>query len=73
MIQPLAQIALFQILGYPLVLYLGLITFACFCMVAYIGYLVVNGRTKFANHKRMVLVAFAVAIIHGLLGLSLYL
>jgi len=72
MIEPLAQIAIYPIFGKPLVIYLGMLAFLGFCATAYIGYLVVNGRTKFSNHKKMVAASFAVAVIHGILGASMY-
>lgn len=72
MIEPFAQIAIYPVFGKPLVIYLGMLTFLGFCATAYVGYLVVNGKTKFENHKKMVATAFVVAIIHGILGMSIY-
>ncbi|MFA5247127.1 MAG: hypothetical protein WC408_04540 [Candidatus Micrarchaeia archaeon] len=72
MIQPLAQIALYEIYGKPLVIYLGMLTLLCFCITAYIGYLVTQGKTKFANHKKMVLASFLIMIIPASLAFSIF-
>ena len=72
MIQPLAQVALYEIFGKPLVIYLGILTLLCFCITGYIGYLVTQGKTKFSNHKKMVLASFVVAIIHASLAFSIF-
>jgi fructose-specific phosphotransferase system IIC component len=67
--------ALIQLLGLPLVVYGGLLTFFSFAFTAFIGYTNYRGKQliKFKWHPRMVLVSFAIATIHAILALSLFL
>lgn len=68
------NIAYFLIFGKPLVLYLGFLTFLSFLFTALIGLLNFKGIRKipFRWHPRMVIVSFTLALIHGLLAISLY-
>ncbi len=65
------KIAYFLILGQPLILYLGLLTLTSFLITAYIGLSLYKGwhHWPIKYHYRMVKVSFALAIIHGTLGL----
>lgn len=69
------QIAYTQILGLPLVMWGGLITFALLCATGTLGYLVYTGKlpTGFKWHKRFAIATFAMGFLHGLLALLSYL
>ena len=62
-IPPLGHI---EILGLPIALYFGIITFACLVTTATMGYLVLKGlyHIPFKWHKRMAAVTFGFAFIH---------
>jgi O-antigen/teichoic acid export membrane protein len=71
----LTQIAFYSILGKPLIMYLGIITFLSFLFTATIGYLNMKGNQKIPLkwHMIMARVSILLAILHGILGLSIYL
>ncbi|MCX6711640.1 MAG: hypothetical protein NT139_01205 [Candidatus Woesearchaeota archaeon] len=66
------EISTFPILGFPLVAYLGAITFLSFLFTALIGYTNFKGTQKisFRWHPRMAVTSIILAIIHGILGLA---
>ncbi|MBI5421727.1 hypothetical protein HZA44_01165 [Candidatus Peregrinibacteria bacterium] len=68
------QIAYTPILGLPLVMWGGLITFALLCTTGTLGYLVFTGKmpTGFKWHKRCAMATFAMGFLHGLLALLSY-
>jgi hypothetical protein len=70
----LQQITYFQILGKPLIMYLGIITLLSFLFTATIAILNKKGINKipFAWHPRMAKISIALALIHGFLGLMAY-
>lgn len=69
------DIAYFLIFGKPLIFYTGILTLLSFLFTALIGFLNYNGIQKipFKWHPRMAVISITLAIIHGLMGLLLYL
>ena len=69
------QIAIITFLGFPLVAYLGILTFSSFLFTASIGYSNYHGKKwiPFKWHPRMVIISFAIATIHAFLALSIIL
>jgi len=53
-------------------MYLGLLTFLSLTITAVIGYNVLKGKTKFKYHTLFVYISFALMIIHGILGVALF-
>jgi hypothetical protein len=70
----ISQIALQPIFGMPVIAYGGLFTFGCFLFTAYIAWANMKGKTEipFKWHMRMAFVSFVLAIVHGILGLSIF-
>ena len=68
------QIAFYIILGKPLIMYMGIITLLSLLFTASISILNKKGITiiPFKWHKRMAMITIILALIHSLLGLSLY-
>jgi len=66
------NIALTLFLGYPLVMYGGILTFLLLLTTATIGALNFKGivTIPFKWHPRLAITTIIVALIHGLLGLS---
>ena len=62
-------------LGQPLVMYLGIITFLLLLFTATVGALNFKGVTiiPFKWHPLLALITIAMALIHGILGLSILL
>ncbi|MFA5086876.1 MAG: hypothetical protein WC470_01070 [Candidatus Paceibacterota bacterium] len=71
----IAQIAYTLILGKPLIFYAGIITFLSFCFTALIGYLNFNNKhaIPFPWHPLMAKISIFLALVHGILGLAIYL
>lgn len=70
----IAQIAYYQILGKPLILYLGILTILSFLFTASIAIMNARGIHKipFKWHPRMAKISIGLAILHGLLGILSY-
>jgi len=70
----IAKIALILIFGKPLVIYLGSLTFLSLLFTASIGYASIKGIkwVPFKYHPLMAVTTITIALIHGLLGLSIY-
>ncbi|WP_048190224.1 hypothetical protein [Methanobacterium sp. SMA-27] len=69
----LSSIAYFQILGKPLILYLGVITFLSFMTTATLGLLIYRGKNiPFKIHPTMAGISILLGITHGTLALSIY-
>lgn len=67
----LSEIAYFPIFGYPLVLYLGIITLLLFITTASIGLMIFRGvKIPFKIHPTMAATALTFGVIHGTLALS---
>lgn len=66
-------IALTTFLGFPLVAYLGILTFLSFLFTASIGYTNHHGIKwiPFKWHPRMVIISFTIASIHMFFALSI--
>ncbi|MFA6228090.1 MAG: hypothetical protein WC668_02785 [Patescibacteria group bacterium] len=71
----LSTIALMPIFGYPAIMYGGIITFILFLLVAFMGYRINKGKCRLPNpikwHQTIALLALILAVIHGILGLSI--
>lgn len=71
----LSSIALMPIFGYPAIMYGGIVTFILFLVVAIIGHRIFKGTCKLHNpikwHQIIALIALILAVIHGILGLSI--
>ena len=68
------EITYYLIFGKPFIMYLGLITLACFLATALIGREVIKGtgRIPFEWHKKMAILSIALAIVHAILGILAY-
>jgi hypothetical protein len=68
------EITYYIILGKPLIMYLGILTFLCFLTTASIGFLTITGirRIPFKWHKRMAVISLTLALFHGALGILAY-
>lgn len=60
------------VFGKPVIMWSGLLALASFAIVAVIGARVLQGKAKFESHKRAVIVSFALAAIHAILGIAAY-
>ena len=62
------------IFGFPVIGYLGIITFASFLFTATVGLLNYRGITwiPFKWHPRLAATSIALGIVHGTLGLLIY-
>lgn len=71
----LSKVAYFLIFGKPLIMYLGIATLLSFLTTAAIGFLNYHGIHKipFKWHPVMAVISITLAIIHGILGILLYL
>jgi hypothetical protein len=68
------KIAYFEILGLPVIMYLGVITLVLFLSAAAIPLLRKKGiNIPFAWHMRLAYLAIALALLHGLFGMAAYL
>ena len=65
----LQQISYYLIFGFPLLGWLGLVTLSVFAVAAWIGLT----HRPIPLHKKVVAVAFALAVLHAFLGFMLYL
>lgn len=69
-----AQIAYYSILGKPLILYMGIITYSSFVFAALIP--ILNQKKiwdiPFIWHLRIAKIALVIATIHGLMGILSY-
>jgi hypothetical protein len=68
------ELAYFQILGRPLIFYLGIITYVSFLSTATIAYLTKGRivRIHFKWHTRAAVLSLALATFHGFLGVAAY-
>lgn len=68
----LIPIAYYLVLGKPLLFYLGILTFLAFTGAAIMGYRVLHGKAQIKHHFLAIKIAFTIAIIHAILGISVY-
>ncbi len=73
----LLNITYYPIFGYPLIMYLGILTLLSLLGTATVGYLVFSGHAKppiitFATHRFLAYTTIALALIHSTLGLLIY-
>ncbi len=75
MMGPIRDIALIQIAGYPLVVYMGILTLLSLLSTATYGYLLLKNKIKGTiwNHMRIATVTIVIALVHATLALSLFL
>lgn len=66
----IGQIAFYQILELPLIIWGGIFTFLCIVFTAYIGYKNIHGNMSIAPkwHFRIAYVSIALGLFHGLIG-----
>lgn len=71
----ISQLAYYLIFGKPLIIYSGVLTLFLFFLATLIAVLNKKGVTclPFVWHQRFAKITLTLAIIHGLLGLSIYL
>lgn len=69
------SIALKMILGIPLVVYGGIFTLFMLIFTAAVGYLNFHGYSviPFKWHPKLAIITLVSALLHGLMGLSIYL
>lgn len=72
--ETLAKIAYLQILGKPIIMYLGIVTLLSFSATATVGFLNFKGVRiiPFKWHPRLAIISLSLAALHGLLGISAY-
>jgi hypothetical protein len=72
--EPIREIALISIAGYPIVVYLGILTFLSLFATASYGYLLLKNKIKGTiwNHMRLGAFTITIAVIHAILALSLF-
>jgi hypothetical protein len=73
----LLNITYYLIFGYPLIMYLGILTLLSLLSTATVGYLVFSGKAKppiitFSMHRFLAYTTITLALIHGILGLLIY-
>jgi len=67
------NIALFSILGKPLVVYLGIITLIGFLTTAILGMLILKGKKiPLKTHFLIAKMSLVLAVIHGFLAFSIF-
>jgi hypothetical protein len=67
------NLALLPILGKPLVIYLGIITFTSFLVTAVLGVLILKGkRISLKTHLLIAKISLTLAVIHGFLAFSIF-
>jgi hypothetical protein len=69
-----SHITYYQILGKPLIMYLGITTFTFLLATATLGYIYHHGnhRIPFKWHMRFAFTTLSLAAIHGTLGILAY-
>lgn len=69
------DIAFTMVFGLPLIMYGGLATLFFLLFTAFVGYMNFHGKTliPFKWHPRLAAVTITLAILHGLMGLSVLL
>lgn len=70
----LQNISYYQILGLPFILYLGIITIGLFLVTAILATLKRKGKLKMSIqwHYRLAYISITLGIIHGILGILIY-
>lgn len=68
----ITNIAYYQILGLPLILYLGVLTILSLFATAVNGYLAMKGKIDFKWHHRFAAITLLLAATHGTIGLLAY-
>ena len=64
----LSNIAYYEILGIPLIVYGGAVTLTLLIVTAILGTLVLKGKVKFTWHKVFAIITLILAIGHGFLA-----
>ena len=74
MMEPIRDVATISIAGYPLVVYVGILTLLSLLSTATYGYLLYKGRIrgKIPDHMKIAAFTIGVAIVHAVLALSLF-
>jgi len=68
------EITYYQIFGIPFIVYLGIITIFMFILTAFLAVLKRKGKLKYSIqwHYRLAYISILLGIIHGFLGISIY-
>lgn len=67
------DITYFQLLGKPIIFYLGILTYLSFLSTSVVGFFVYKtGRVPIKYHKVLAITSLILATIHGLLGVLSY-
>ncbi len=69
----LNSISYYKILGLPVLAYGGIFTLICLLTTATLGYLSTQGKPVFKWHRIMAAVTVVFALMHGTLGILVYL
>jgi hypothetical protein len=74
MMEAIREIALISIAGYPLVVYMGIVTLLSLVSTATYGYLLFKGRIrgKITDHMKIAIFTIGIALVHAFLALSLF-
>jgi len=68
----LQQIATYTILGKPLLMYGGIFTFILLITGAIVGGMAAKAKISVRTHVLIVRIAIALALVHAILGISLF-
>jgi hypothetical protein len=69
----IAQLAYHNILGLPLIAYLGIISILLLITTGVFGFLTLKGKVSFSWHKGVAITTIVFAFIHAILAMSSYL
>jgi hypothetical protein len=69
----LAQLAYYNIMGLPVVAYVGMTTLLLVVIVGIVGFMVLKGKISFSWHKWLAITAIVFAFVHAVLAMSAYL
>ncbi|NPV50900.1 MAG: hypothetical protein HPY60_06870 [Candidatus Methanofastidiosum sp.] len=70
----LNEISYYPILGYPLILYLGIIAIIFFLIALSISTILKDKiKSHYKTHRKIAIISVIIALIHGLMGILAYL
>jgi len=67
------ELAYMNVLGKPLLFWLGIVGFSFLVAAAALGIMVMRGNAKMQHHKLIAIAALAIGIVHGIMAMSVYL
>ena len=68
----LEKLTYLQILGKPLIMWLGIATLIAIIITATIGFYLRKGRFNYKTHMKWAIISLILAFMHGMLGLASY-